>query len=138
MRASRRAWASSAAVSWAWASRSSAAASSTARPARSLRRVIADRAPIACACVAFIVRRRRKARAGSEQKVAPVQRQVVVGERRQRGAVDLDLDGARVDLDPRVGLVVEHVALGDLARACDREGETAALHVASELAGGCG
>src|SRR5438876_4205621 len=137
MRARRRACAISAGVSRARASRSSVAASSTARPARSLRRVIADMAPIAWP--AWIENAQAAAaRRPSEEKVAPVEGQVVVGKRGKRGAVDPDLDGARVDLDPGIRLVVEHVLLADLARARDGQGAAAASHVSSEFGGGCG
>src|SRR5439155_10270058 len=70
----------------------------------------------------------------SEEKVAPVEGQVVVGKRGKRGAVDPDLDGARVDLDPGIRLVVEHVPLAYLARARDGQGAAAASHVQSEFA----
>lgn len=62
--------------------------------------------------------RRRIAR--SQQEIAAVEGEIVVGERRQRLSVDGDLDGARIDLDAGVGLVVEHVALADLARTRHR------------------
>ncbi len=75
---------------------------------------------------------------GLQEEVPAVQREVLVGQGREGLPVDPDLGRAGVDLDPRVRLVVEHVALPDLPRPDHGDRAAPGPDPAAEAAGGRG